>query len=191
MHSADATIAWHRKSGGAIRQHRVLLHRGAEHRSELGAAPAVEKPLQVRQAARVAKRPDLREQLPPHRAYLVPPPRQVGAETPRRCRFRSHGCLRLECVQPGPLPDRTPVEPGFSGNLGQRLAFVVKRLDAVEAQLWSAMPSRLDEVTMLCHLRLPIAVDETGRFLENHDLLGTKLKLPAWGPIKLLFDRVP
>jgi hypothetical protein len=53
----------------------------------------------------------------------------------RRRRFRSHGCRRPECVQPGPLPDRTPVEPGFSGNLGQRLDFVVQRLDAVEAQL--------------------------------------------------------
>ena len=44
---------------------------------------------------------------------------------------------------------------------------------------------------MLCHPRLPIAVDETGRFLENHDLLRRELELPAWGPSELLFDRVP
>ncbi len=44
---------------------------------------------------------------------------------------------------------------------------------------------------MLCHRWLPIAVDETGRFLENRDRLRRELKLPAWGPIELLFDRVP
>jgi hypothetical protein len=36
---------------------------------------------------------------------------------------------------------------------------------------------------MLCLPRLPIAVDETGRFLEIHDFLGIELKLPAWGSI--------
>jgi hypothetical protein len=54
-----------------------------------------------------------------------------------------------------------------------------------------ATPSRPDEATMPCHLRLPITVDETRRFLENHDLLWCELELPAWGPSELLLDRVP
>ncbi|MGI4744848.1 MAG: hypothetical protein ACRYGI_20355 [Janthinobacterium lividum] len=44
---------------------------------------------------------------------------------------------------------------------------------------------------MLCYLRLPVAVNETGRLGKGDDFLRRDLELAAWGSRELLFDRVP
>ena len=97
----------------------------------MGATPAAERPLQVRQDVRVGKWPELREQLPRPSRILVPALRQVLAQTTRRRRF---GAI-VACGRT--ISGRTPVEPGLAGDLASVLPSF-QRLDAVEFQLRSS-----------------------------------------------------
>src|ERR1700757_5181957 len=97
------------------------------------APPTVQESLQVGQAASVAKRADLREQLLSHRTPLVPAMRQVVPEPAGRRRLRSHRGARPQGLLPRPFPHRAPMETCFADDVGQTPAFSTQALDTIEA----------------------------------------------------------
>jgi len=70
---------------------------------------------------------------------------------------------RIETVS-CPLADGAPVETSFTNDGTKELALGMQGLDPIERGLPLRPASGANEVAMICHLRLSVAVDEARQF---------------------------